>query len=71
MQNEFLTIMANIVLRKIAARLQSSFFTVMIDESTYIANIEQVVLVFQCVDNALDVHEEFAGLHQTESLSRW
>ena len=40
MQNEFVSIMANIVLRTITARFLSSFFTVMIDESTDIANIE-------------------------------
>jgi len=40
----------------------------MIDESTDIANIEQVVLVFRWVDNALDAHEEFVGLYQTDSL---
>jgi len=68
MQNEFVSIMANVVLRTITARFQSSFFTVMIDESTDIANVEQVVLVIRWVDNALDAHEEFVGLYQTDSL---
>ena len=68
MQNGLVSIMANIVLRTITARFQSSIFTVMIDESTDIANIEQVVLVFRWVDNALDAHEEFVGLYQTDSL---
>lgn len=67
-QNEILTIMANQILRKIAAQLQLSFFTVMIDETTDIANTEQVVLVFRWVDNTLSVHEEFVGLYKTESI---
>ena len=67
-QNEILLMMANIILLKIATRSQSSIFTVMIDEATDIANFEQVVLVFRCVDSALSVHEEVVGLYKTESL---
>ena len=40
----------------------------MIDETTDVANTEQVVLVFQWVNSELSVHEEFVGLYQTESL---
>ena len=40
----------------------------MIDENTDIASIEQVVVVFRWVDNALDAHEEFVGLHRTDPL---
>ena len=67
-QNEIVLIMANIILRKIATRIQSSFFTVMIDEATDIANFEQVVIVFRCVGSALSVHEEVVGFYKTESL---
>ena len=58
-QNEILSIMALKVLREIVCQLQSSVYTVMIDETTDISNTEQVVLVFRWVDNALNVHEEF------------
>ena len=67
-KNDILLIMANIILGKIATRIQSSFFTVMTDEATDITNFEQVVLEFPCVDSALSVHEEVVGLYKTESL---
>ena len=65
-QNEILSIMALKVLREIVCQLQSSVYTVMIDETTDISNTEQVVLVFRWVDNALNVHKEFVGLYQTK-----
>ena len=46
----------------------SPYFTIMIDETTDIANIEQVVLVFRWVNNELSVHEEFIDLYQTKTL---
>ena len=55
-QNEILSIMAKAVLWKIISKFQSSFFTVMIDETTDISNTEQVVLVFQWVNNELSVY---------------
>jgi len=42
---------------------------VMIDETTDLSNTEQVVLVFQWVDDVLSVHEEFTGLYQTDSIA--
>lgn len=42
-QNEMLKIMATNVLRKIASDIQGTeFFTIMIDECTDVANLEQV-----------------------------
>ena len=42
-QNEMLKVMATTVLRKIASDLQGTeFFTIMIDECTDAANLEQV-----------------------------
>ena len=68
-QNEFLSIMALQVLRKIAASLQSAvFYAVMVDETTDKANKEQVVLVFRWVDDTLVVHEEFIGLYLTDFI---
>ena len=60
--------MAKAVLRKIVIQFQSSFFTVMIDETTDISNTEQVVLVFRWVNSELSVYKEFIGLYITESL---
>ena len=67
-QPELLGIMAQQVLRKVVCRLQSSFFTVMIDEATDVSNVEQVVVVIRHVGDDLSVQEEFIGLYQTESL---
>ena len=68
--NEFLSIMALQVLRQIAASLQSAvFYALIVDETTDKANEEQVVLVFQWVDNNLVAHEEFVGLYLTDSIT--
>ena len=67
-QNEILSIMAKAVLQKIVIQFHSSFFTVIIDETTDISNTEQVVLVFRWVNSELSVYEEFIGLYKTESL---
>ena len=56
-QNEILSVMVKAVLRKVVLQFQSSLFTVMIDETTDIANTEQVVLVFRWVNSELSVHE--------------
>ena len=58
-QNELLAIMAISIIRKISTRIQGSFFTVMIDETTDMGNVEQVVLVIRWVDNNLCAHEDF------------
>ena len=57
------------VIREIASQIQSApYFTVMIDEATDIANIEQVVLVIHSVNENLSVTEDFIGLYKTESI---
>ena len=45
-QNEILSIMAKAVLNKVVIQFQSSFFTIMIDKTTDIANTEQVVAIY-------------------------
>lgn len=69
-QNEYLSIMAQQILREIAVTLQSAlFYAVMADETTDMANKEQVVLVFRWVDDNLVAQEEFVGLYQTASIT--
>ena len=69
-QNEFLSIMAQQVLRQLALGLQSAIvYAIMVDETTDKANKEQVVLVFRWVDDALTAHEEFVGLYLTDSIA--
>jgi len=42
------------------------FFTLMADEATDAGNKEQLVIVFRWVDENLNVHEDFVGLHEID-----
>ena len=69
MQNEMVKVMALRVLREISASLQSSpFYTVMVDETADVGNVEQVVVCLRWVSEKFEVHEEFLGLYQVESI---
>ena len=69
MQNEMIKVMALCVLRKIAENLQISlFFTVMVDETTDVSNVEQVVICLRWVDENFEVQEEFVGLFEVDPL---
>ena len=68
-QNEILQVMALRVLRQIASNVQATHFTIMIDETTDTSTTEQVVVVFRWVDSSLQVHEDFVGLYETDSIS--
>ena len=58
--------MALEVLRQVASNLQgTSFYAIMVDETTDISNDEQVVLCLCWVDEAFDVHEEFCWFVQS------
>ena len=41
----------------------------MVDETTDISNIEQLVFCIRFVDDDLHCHEEFIGLHSMENTS--
>lgn len=57
--------MAHRVLRWIADPLHNApFFTVMVDETSDSANIEQVAICLRWVDNKFQIHEDFVGLHE-------
>lgn len=61
--------MALQVLREVAANLHSTtFYTIMVDETTNVSNIEQVVLCLRWVDDNFDAHEEFIGLYKVDSI---
>ena len=69
MQNEMVKVMALRVLWEISASLQSSpFYTVMVDETADVGNVEQVVVCLRWVSEKFEVHEEFLGLYQVESI---
>ena len=62
-QNEFLAITMNQILRDIATSLQGGiYYAVMVDETTDATNKEQVVLMVCWVDDSFNAQEEFIGL---------
>ena len=62
-------VMAFRVLQEISASLQSSpFYTVMVDETADVGNVEQVVVYLRWVSEKFEVHEEFLGLYHVESI---
>ena len=67
-QNELLNITAQHVLRKVVHQFQSTFYTIMIDETTDSSNVEEVVIVIRWVSDDLSVHEDFIGLYKTDSI---
>ena len=69
MQNELLQVMALRVLRDISGNVHDRPFTVMVDETTDASTQEQVVIVLRWVDDNLDPHEDFIGLHTTASTN--
>ena len=68
-QNEILQVMAMQILRQLTASIQSTKFTVMVDETTDVSTTEQVVIVFRWVDSSLEVHEDFVGLYWSDSIT--
>ena len=69
-QNEMLKIMSLTVLTMIAHEIQCTpFYSIMADETTDASNNEQLVICFRWVDDNLQVHEDFVGLHFVESIA--
>lgn len=68
-QNEMLKVMALYILRDVATSIRnSSFYSILADETTDISNREQVVICLRWVDDDLDVHEDFIGLHKVDRI---
>ena len=63
-QNEMMKFMTLHILRKTAAKIRSAdFFTIMVDEATGVASISQLTSWICWVDDNLDCHENFIGVH--------
>ena len=61
--------MALNVLRNVVKFIQDcKFFSLMADEVTDISNKEQVIVCFQAVDDDLNPHENFVGIHSVDSI---
>ena len=63
-QNEMLEIMATAILSLVGRQ-----FSIMFDETTDISNTEQLVFCIRYVDDQLNSHEEFIGLHSLDSTT--
>ena len=51
------------ILRDIISNIQSAkFYTIMVDETGDVSNVEQLVICLRWVDNDLEIHEDFIGL---------
>ncbi|XP_057312165.1 zinc finger MYM-type protein 1-like [Hydractinia symbiolongicarpus] len=69
-QNEMLRIEALSILRDIAKNIQSAeIFTILADETGDVSNTEQLVICIRWVDDELQAHEEFIGLHPLPDTS--
>ena len=67
MHNEMLKVMALQILRDVAANIRNStFFSIMADETTDKTNREQVVICLRWVDDNLLPHEDFIGMHKVD-----
>ena len=58
--------MALQIQRDIVENVRGNWYTIMVDETTDMSNQEQLVFCLRYVDESLDVHEEFLGLHSLD-----
>ena len=59
--------MALTILRDIVnSTKDSDYYSIMADESSDISNVQQFVICIHWVDNVLQPHEDFIGLHAVE-----
>lgn len=55
------------MLRKLIAQLnESPFLAIMVDETSDVANIEQVAICVRYIDKKLEAHEVFLGVYSTQ-----
>lgn len=60
--DELVSIMADIVSRKVVTSLDNSFSSILCDEYTDVSNKEQLTLCVRWIDKELEAHEDFLGL---------
>ena len=53
----------------IVRNISGQQFAIMVDETTDIANTEQMVFCLRYVDDQLNSHEEFIGMHSLDSTT--
>lgn len=68
LQNEFLKVMSNDILRKQIKQIQQAqFFTIMADETVDSSNKEQLVICLRWVDVDFEPHEIFFGMYHIDN----
>lgn len=68
-QNEMLQIMADHVTRNILSGIYSSpMFTLMVDETTDVANKEQLTIVIRWINANFEANEDFLGLYSLADI---
>lgn len=68
LQNEFLKVMSNDILRKQIKQIQQAqFFTIMADETVDSSNKEQLVICLRWVDVDFEPHENFVGMYHIDN----
>ena len=56
--------MALIILRDVVNSIKDSgYYSIMVDESSDISDVQQFVICIRWVDNMLEPHEEYIGFH--------
>ena len=69
-QNELIQIIGKQIKKTIVNKIkEAKFFSVLCDEVTDAANIEQVTIVFRFVDSSLQIREEFIEFKSTERIT--
>ena len=68
MQNEMVKVMALRVLQEISWSIQSApFFSIMVEETADVSNVEQVVVCLRWVSETLKFQKNFMGLYEVAS----
>ncbi len=69
-QNEFLTLMAHTVLRRIVSNIsQSKYFGIIADETTDTSRKQQLSVCIRWVDSEYQIHEDFIGIYEVSTAA--
>ena len=61
--------MAHQVQRNLVSGIRGNYFSIIADEYANASNDEQLTICARCVDEMLDVHEDFLGFYKIPSIA--
>ena len=68
-QNEFIRLIAFIILRDTAKNINKSiFYSIIAGEVTDCSNKEQFIICLRWVDKGFDTHEDFIGIYNVDNI---